>query len=180
MRRSQIRRHRGFSLVEIAMVLAVGTLIISGAMLFFQRANMSLIANDMQTEFTVIVSAVHNITSGVSDYSGVTDAVMYGSPDIPAKWKSPVFNSLMTPYHMPLSMVIIGNSTLFIKSSAGNPALLCSRLVSSDPGPGAWWTVGGAVPVYSAAVGKAMTPAETNVACGYPIGSSADLAYGIN
>ena len=177
MRHPFSRRPRGFSLVEIAMVLAIGALIISGAMLFYQNANMSLLANETQTEMTVIVSAVHNMYSGVSDYTGLDDTVMYNSPLIPTKWKSPS-GTLTSPYRVVITMVSLSGDMFFVVLH-DVPKVVCSRLVSSDPGQGSWWIVGGGVPVYSSPVGAAMTPAQTNAACGYPMGSGADIAYAV-
>ena len=175
---SRRRRPRGFSLVEIAMVLSIGALIISGVMLFYQNANMSLMANDTHTEFGVIVSAVHSMYAGVPDYAGLDDAIMFNSPLIPQKWKNPVFGMLQAPYHVPLSMVVLGNNTLFITLHSV-PGPICSKLITTDPGPGSWWAVGGGVPYYSSAVGSPFTPSAANVACSYPMGSVADLALGI-
>ena len=173
------RRNRGFSLVEIAMVLAIGALIISGVMLFYQNANMSLLANETQTELTVIVGAVHNLYSGVPDYAGLTDAIMYGSPDIPQKWKNAATGTLQSPYHMPLSMLVFGNAQLFI-TLHNVPRPVCMRLVTSDPGAGSYFAVGGAVPYYGGPLGAAFPVAMAEAACGYPMGSAADVAYYTN
>ena len=173
------RRNRGFSLVEIAMVLAIGALIISGVMLFYQNANMSLMASDTQTELTVIVGAAHNLYSGVSDYTGLTDAIMYGSPDIPQKWKNTAAAMLQSPFHAPLSVLVAPGSHLFIVLH-NVPRTVCMRMVTSDPGSGSYFAVGGAVPYYGGPVGKAFTVATAEVACGYPVGSGADVAYYTN
>ena len=172
------RRNRGFSLVEIAMVLSIGALIISGVMLFYQSATMSLMANETHTEFGVIVSAVHSMYSGVSDYTGLDDAIMYNSPLIPQKWKNPATGTMQSPFHAPFIMVVLGNNRLF-PTLVNVPSAICSKLITTDPGPGNWWAVGGGVPYYGSTLGAAFTPAQANVACNYPPNSNANVAMGI-
>ena len=178
MRRSlRVNRRRGFSLVEIAMVLSIISLLVAGLMQFYSNVVSQNMGKDSKLEFVQIQSTIHGLYEGQPDYTGLTDVIVTGSPEIPSKWKNAGKTQLMTPWHSPLSILTLDNppDALFIVYH-NVPPDICMQIVTSDPGPSSGWTVGGAVPVYSAGWGQSMPPSMANVACGYPVGSQADLA----
>ena len=175
-------RNYGFSLVELSMVLAIIGLILAGIMTFYANVSTSNQSKDALLEYTVIVAAIHEAYGGTPDYEGIDDATVAALPDFPHKWKSGT--QLVAPWNVPLTVLPLTmnglpNTGLFIVMHNVQPQV-CAQIVSKDPGPQAWWTVGGAVPVYGSAQGSAMDPALVQAACGYTSGYGADLALAIN
>jgi prepilin-type N-terminal cleavage/methylation domain-containing protein len=92
------RRSTGFSLVELAMVLAIISLMIAAIMLFFATATDKLKAKDTIEERTAIFAALATMYGGQPDYTGATSAVLAGSKLLPAKWTTGGGTGLTNPF----------------------------------------------------------------------------------
>lgn len=84
-------RKTGFSLFEIAMVLAIIALLIAGVMLFYSNASRQNQFTDVQKELTVVRSVVDSIYSGTADMPAALGwqtptGLIAKSGQVPAKW----------------------------------------------------------------------------------------------
>lgn len=97
-RKTARRRRHGFSLLEISVVLALIALAMGAILLFASKAievNKEVLA---RKQVMTIVSAIHSIYSGQSDFSGVNPIVVIQSKLIPTRWVSKGGNDIVTPW----------------------------------------------------------------------------------
>lgn len=90
---------RGFSLIELAMVLAIISLMASAAMLLFETAHDHQIANDAVEEIETIVSVSHTLYESSPDYTGLTGAVLAHSGMFPSRYVTAAQDNLVTPWN---------------------------------------------------------------------------------
>jgi prepilin-type N-terminal cleavage/methylation domain-containing protein len=83
---TRLNKRRGFSLVELAMVLAIIALLVAGIMLFFAKVQDQQKANDLVTESTIILSAMPQLWTNGQGYSGNLNTLLQGTAQIPKKW----------------------------------------------------------------------------------------------
>lgn len=163
------RRRSGFSLVEIAMVLAIVALLVAGIMLFFSNANTAQRTNDAMAELAAIQQTVRSLYSGQADYTGL-DAVLVGnSRQMPAKWVRGTIGSatgLSSPFGAAVNVAAATTTTTndsFTIAMTGVPAQACNKMVTMDLGTSLISLRVGSTA--AAVTGRAMTAAEANGAC---------------
>jgi prepilin-type N-terminal cleavage/methylation domain-containing protein len=153
-------RRRGFSLVEIAMVLAIAALIIAGVMLFFGNASSNQKSNDTIAEVANIAQIVRSLYAGQSDYTGITTAVVAQSGQMPAKWVSGV-TALNNPFGKSVVISTASGTSQFSIALSGLPAAACVKLATYDLGTGTYGTLAG----NTASYGGPVSPATAQTAC---------------
>lgn len=83
----RLRRSTGFSLVEIAMVLAIIAVMVAGALAFYSSATESRRVQEAISMVTVVRSIARQMYAGQPDYTGLDTAVIAENKAIPNKWK---------------------------------------------------------------------------------------------
>lgn len=78
----------GYSLMEVAMVLAIISLIVAAALMAFANANDASKTNDTLTELAAVVAAAHALGQGQAGYDFLSGKVLDDSKMLPAKWVS--------------------------------------------------------------------------------------------
>lgn len=95
------RRRRGFSLIELSIVLALISLMLGGVMLFFHDAEAHKNASDCLIQFAEIKSAIQqDLANNVE--SGFLQKDILNYPEIERKWVNGT--ALVTPFGTPLSL----------------------------------------------------------------------------
>ena len=155
------RRRRGFSLVEIAMVLAIGALVVAGVMMYFNNANVSAKTNEAMSQLSSIQETVRTLYQGQSDYSGIDTATLASSQLVPNKYKKGT-NALRSPFGADITIATGAGNNQFAVTYAKVPDLACQRMVTADLGTGVVsLTIGSG----AAILGKAATPAQASSQC---------------
>ena len=158
------RRQAGFSLVELAMVLAIVALLVAGIMLFFSNASTANKTNDAMTELAAVQQVTRSLYAGQPDYSGLDTAVIAAAKQLPNKWVKAA-TSLTSPFSAPVLVTVATTNTAadsFTVEFDGLPDTACNKMVTMDLGTSMLSMTAGA----STVTARAMTPAEANTACG--------------
>ncbi len=158
------RRNRGFSLVELAMVLAIIALLVAGIMLFFSNASQAAKTNDAMTELAAIQQTVRSLYAGQPAYTGLTAAQVGASGQLPNKWTNGG-TTVIDPFGSTVTFTVVTTNTAgdsFSVELAGVPQAACNKMLTMDMGTGVLSLKGTAG---SAVVGRGMTPAEAEAAC---------------
>lgn len=134
----RIRRRGGFSLVEIAMVLAIVALLVAGVMLFFANANTAQRTNDALQEVSAVNQAVQSLYSGQPDYAGVTAAVLVNSKQIAQKWVRGT-TQMANAFGGAVTVAASAGSggvanTAYTVTFSNVPAAACAKLATTDFG----------------------------------------------
>lgn len=153
------RRH-GFSLIEIAMVLAIVAIMLAGVMLFFIQAGNNRKTIETLAEIEQVVSAVHTIYAGNMMYENLQTSVVSKSGLLPSSW---VLNGgIVTPYGGSLTVNTYSTAS-FINIWVNNlPRDACIKIATADLGTASysrninWVTDTGQKP---------FTPTQANSAC---------------
>jgi prepilin-type N-terminal cleavage/methylation domain-containing protein len=157
------RRHSGFSLVELAMVLAIVALLVAGIMLFFSNASTANKTNDAMTELAAVQQVTRSLYAGQPDYTGLDTAVIAAAKQLPNKWVK-AGTSLTSPFSSAVTVVASTTNSAndsFTVTFNGLPDTACNKMVTMDLGTSMLnlSANGTAVPA------RAMTPAEANASC---------------
>jgi major structural subunit of bundle-forming pilus len=153
------RRSLGFSLVEVAMVLAVVALLVAGVLIFFNNASTNQKTNDAAMEVAALSQAVRALYAGQPDYSNLSSGTLAGSGQIPQHWvKSPT--ALTNTFSATVTVGSTNTNTNFFISMAGVPNLACTKFLSTDMGTGLIQAFIDASPVT-----LPMNPANAAAAC---------------
>lgn len=156
------KRQRGFTLVEVAMVLAIAALLIAGVMLFFNNASQARQTNDALQEVAAVQQTVRSLYSGQPDYTGLDTAIVASSKQLPAKWANTTSSTVSNPFGSSVTIAATSSANQFMLTFNGIPDAACSKMVTMDMGTGmAALQVGSAGSVTA----RAMTPSEANAAC---------------
>jgi major structural subunit of bundle-forming pilus len=153
-------RRRGFTLIELAMVLAIAALIIGSVMLFFGSASTNQKTNDVTQETANIAQIVRGLYSGQPDYSGITTASIASSSQMPNKWVSG--NTLRNGFQGSVTVTPSGaNNAQFAVSFSNLPDYACTKIATYDFGTGSYGVTAGTTTQY----GSPLTPVAAEAAC---------------
>lgn len=163
------RRGGGYSLMEIAMVLAIISLLVAGVMLFFSNASTANKTNDSMTEVANVTQVVRSLYAGQSDYSLLTSEVQIAqSGQLPAKWVKGTIaaaTGINNPFGGAVNVVSATNNVAndsFTIVDNGIPSQACSKMVTMDLGTS---LVSLKTGTGAAVIGRAMSPIEAQAAC---------------
>jgi prepilin-type N-terminal cleavage/methylation domain-containing protein len=162
--RRHARRH-GFSLVELAMVLGIVSLLVAGIMLFFANASDRQKVTDAITEMVAIQSTVGSLTAGQPfDETLDLNQVITQSKMLPSKWVYPAgANSFIEdPWkgfvNVSYADVVGGGGYFLTIQLFGLNPQACSAMVASDVGQ--YYTQ-----TDTTVIMGTPTPADANFAC---------------
>jgi major structural subunit of bundle-forming pilus len=130
----RLRRRGGFSLVEIAMVLAIIALLVAGIMLFFNNASNAQKSNEGAEEVAAVSQVVRSLWEGQPDYSSLSSAAIASSGQLPSKWVKGT--ALTSPFNATLTVGSTNTNTNFFISMSGIPNLACTKFATTDMGTG--------------------------------------------
>src|SRR4051794_95238 len=85
-RAARRRRGHGIGLVELALALAIGALLVAGAVVYFSNASTAQKTNDAMSESTAIQQVVRGLYAGQPDYTGLTSNIIAASKQLPSKY----------------------------------------------------------------------------------------------
>ena len=161
---------RGFSLLELAMVLVVGAIMLAGVMLYYNNVTVNQKTQDAISELAVIQEAVRSLGAGHNGYDWVTAQMVAQSGEIPNKW---ITGSNVTGGNFAGASGISNpfSGTVDITSSNGGqtfkveydnvPTQACSKMGVMDLGSGVFdMSINGNV-----VNGTALTPTQAATAC---------------
>ena len=164
--RGRLRRALGFSLVELAMVLAIVGLIVSGIMLFYETSSEQNRVSDALTETVAIQSAVSSLTAGQPiDTDADWNALLVQSKLLPSKWTyaSTGVNLLSNPWRGFTNILFTdvegGGGEMLVIQYFGLTKQACTAMLSVDAGQ--YYTQTDAL-----LIAGPPTPAQANQACG--------------
>lgn len=155
--KSKRARRSGFSLVEIAMVLAIVALLVAGVMLFFSSAANAQKTNDAMTELAAVQMVVRSMYSGQPDYLNLTSTILAGSGQLPAKWVKSA-SLLSNPFNSLMTVAETNSSVNFYVTFNGVPVAACTKMVTTDFGTSLISVSANTTTVTA----RAMTPTEAN------------------
>jgi major structural subunit of bundle-forming pilus len=130
----RLRRRGGFSLVEIAMVLAIIALLVAGIMLFFNNASNAQKTNDASEEVAAVSQVVRSLWEGQPDYSTLSTAAIASSGQLPSKWVKGT--ALADAFAGAVTVSSTNSGTNFLISMAAIPNLACTKFATTDMGTG--------------------------------------------
>ena len=172
-------RNAGFSLLEIAMVLAIGAIIMAGVMMYYNTASVSQKTEDAMGEIASIQQAIHSLGAGQSDYQWLSTTgaqVLAQSGMLPAKWLSGSastnstgsftgYTGINNPFGGAVTIgagTTIGTNMTYTIQYANVPTQACTKLATTDLGSGVVKTTIGST---SSQGGGALSPTDANTAC---------------
>jgi len=166
----RLRRSGGFTLVELAMVLAIIGLILAGIMMAFTGASTGQKTADATSELGMLQQVVRSLYAGQPDYTGLSGVVVAQSGQMPKKWvagtiAAPTGTGLSSPFTAPVTIAPATNTVandVFTIKYTNLPSTACSRMATMDLGTGLLSVV---VNGATAVVQRALTPAEANTEC---------------
>ena len=133
------RRDRGLGLVELALALAIGALLVAGAVLYFANASAAHKTNEAMSQLTAIQQVVRGLYSGQPDYTGLTSNIVALSKHLLSKFikgtgaaaaiTSP-FNAALTV--LPTSRTAGIGVTHFTVNLVGVPDQACTKMATTD------------------------------------------------
>lgn len=132
-RLAHIRRQKGLTLIEAAMVLGVAAIVIAGVLVLYNTANTSNKTSEALNQLNIIQQAVRQIYGGGSSFAGLDAAGLASSKVLPAR----MINSGATP---PLvnsfngTIDVTGDAAGFTIDFGGLPVEACVTLATKDYG----------------------------------------------
>jgi prepilin-type N-terminal cleavage/methylation domain-containing protein len=163
------RRRRGFSLLELAMVLALGVLIAVGVMMFYTQANTSRNSQNAVTEVGAIQQAVRSLYGGQSTYDGLDNSVLISTKALPIRMVSGT-NGLRNSFSGAITVAPAnsggGTDSGFSVSFAAVPQDACVKIAAQDFGRGVYSvTVGGTTRTAGSGTPPPFDPGSAAAAC---------------
>jgi prepilin-type N-terminal cleavage/methylation domain-containing protein len=162
------RRHSGFSLIELSMVLGIVSLILAGVMLFFENVSENNRVSDWITEMATFRSTMDSLSGGSElDPNADWTTLLIQSRSLPAKWIAGT-NELTGPWHSEVQIlpITVGSQTFMGIVTYDIPASSCAELAVMDLGQTYTYSV------TVVGIGP-MTPAEAGPACSDLAGTNA-------
>lgn len=163
------RRRRGFSLLELAMVLALGVLIAVGVMMFYTQANTSRNTQNAVVEIGAIQQAVRSLYGGQSTYTGLTNSILISTKALPVRMVQGT-NGLRNSFSGAITVIPAnsggGTASGFSVSLAAVPQDACTKLAAQDFGRGVYSvTVGSTTRTAGSGSPPPFDPASAASAC---------------
>jgi prepilin-type N-terminal cleavage/methylation domain-containing protein len=163
------RRKRGFSLLELAMVMGIGVLIAVGVMMFFTQANTSKNTQEALTQVAAIQQAARSLYGGQPVYTGLVNKVLIDTKALPIK----MVNGTTGLRNAFSGAVVVaaadsggGTASGFSVSFAGIPQDACVKMAASDLGRGLYSVqVGGTTRTAGSSAPPPFDPASAATAC---------------
>lgn len=164
----RLRRGHGIGLVELALALAIGALLVAGAVVYFSNASTAQKTNDAMSQATAIQQIVRGLYSGQPDYTGLVTSVVAQSKQLPSRYISGsgtdalvknAFNSNVTI--LPTDDAGATGVTHFTVTMTGVPDQACTRMATTDFGTALARVAVGSVN----ATARPLTPVQANSAC---------------
>jgi type II secretory pathway pseudopilin PulG len=162
-----LSRRRGFSMVEIGLVLGVVALMIAGAMLFFRSASVAQKTHQSLQQLMLVREAVQVSYMGSPDYTGLDASVVAGSRLIPRQMVKPgataaAPSGLYHAFNAPILVNDLSSGQHYQITFTNIPWAACVRMVTVDFGRDLFdIEVNGAHIYY----GRTLTPLEAETAC---------------
>jgi prepilin-type N-terminal cleavage/methylation domain-containing protein len=133
------RRRRGFSLIEIAMVLGIAAVLIAGVMVFFTTASNAAKTNDTASEVSAINQATHDLYAGQQNYTAADfSPTLAESGTLPAKYVAGT--TLITPFGGTVTVTgaagAAGVPSTFTVLLPTLPEAVCNSIATKDFGTG--------------------------------------------
>lgn len=155
-------RQKGYGLIEIAMGLAIAALLVAGAMMYFSNASTAQATNDAMSEMGALQQVTRSLYSGQPNYNGLTDTLIAGSKQIPAKYVNVAGTGLTSSFRGPVTVASFNTDQNFQITLTNVPQQACNKMATTDLGTGMVdLTINGG----TAVAARAMTPAEANANC---------------
>ncbi|EFI3633462.1 pilus assembly protein, partial [Escherichia coli] len=133
------KSEKGLSLIESAMVLALGAVVTAGVMFYYQSASD---ANKTQAAISQVMSAtsaINGLYIGKSDYSGLSVDVLKNTSAIPENYKTQ--NGINTPFGTALTVAPAAQNEVsnfgYKLSLTGLPKSACISLATLNLGTSA-------------------------------------------
>jgi hypothetical protein len=163
---AQPRRGVGFSLVEIALCLAITAVVLAMTMILANYAFTSEKTNDANQEIQAIVSAVHNLSASQGSYAGINTAYLAGSGQISSKWINSSGPSLDSAFGVATLTAAGAAPTTFVITFSNIPNVACTNLATEAQGTGL-----ASATLDTVSVTLPMTPTAATAACNVSSGT---------
>lgn len=165
------RRKRGFSLLELAMVLALGVLIAVGVMMFYTQANTSRNTQNAIIQVGALQQAVRSLYGGQSTYTGLSNDILISTKAVPQNMVSGT-NGLRSAFSGAVTVVPAnsggGTGSGFSIQLDAVPQDACTKMAAQDLGRG----------VYSVQVGSTTRTAGSGSPPPFDPGAAATACSG--
>ncbi len=163
------RRRKGFSLLELAMVLALGVLIAVGVMMFYQQANTSRNTQNAVIQVGAIQQAIRSLYGGQPNYTGLANSILVSTKALPANMVSGtdvIRNAFSAAVTVAPADSGGGADSGFSVTFEGIPQDACTKMAAQDLGRGLYSeTVGGTTRTAGSGTPPPFDPASAATAC---------------
>jgi len=139
------RRGAGFSLIEVALVLAIVSLLLSGVMMFRSSAAQKTRVEDSFRQLLFIQSTANQLAAN-REYTDITGEVLARIGEFPIRWMTPERDGLLNPFGGSVTVRISnpvaepglggGDGQSLVIILHGIPYTACLSLAARDPGTG--------------------------------------------
>jgi prepilin-type N-terminal cleavage/methylation domain-containing protein len=129
---SKRSRHAGMTLIEVIVVLAIGALIIGGALSLYTSAGVSNSTNQFNRELTALRAATKTLYAGQGGYPVATlNTVLINAKKVPTSMTvvSPVINHSMNG-----TVTVAGATSNFTITATAIPTEVCVGVVATSTG----------------------------------------------
>jgi prepilin-type N-terminal cleavage/methylation domain-containing protein len=126
------RRQAGMTLIEVIVVLAIGALIIGGALSLYTSASASQSTNQFNAELAALRAATKSLYAGQGGYAvGSLNTVLINAKKVPTTMTvvSPVINHSMNG-----TVTVTGATTNFTITATAIPTEVCVGVVAAASG----------------------------------------------
>jgi prepilin-type N-terminal cleavage/methylation domain-containing protein len=122
-------KQRGLTLIETMVALAIGGLVIAGALALYSSASSSNTINDMNTGISALRASTKSLFANTGSYATATNAILTSAGQVPSTFKGATF---ATPTGGVVT--IAGTASSFTMTVTNLPQDVCVGLATAANG----------------------------------------------
>ncbi len=121
------KTQKGFSLLELLLVVAVGAILILAGLAIYRNITQNTDVNEASRLVNVLKQESQRIFQGQATYTGLTNTVLTNANVVPAKYTSGA-GTITSPFNTAITVAAATPNSNFTVNFAGVPPEACTKL----------------------------------------------------